>query len=230
MNRREQIMADALLRIAVIENHERELQKIDAAGKNARFSPNHEKRMKRMFKREHLHAGVIGFGKIAGRATLVLSVTVMLASFALFANAGVRAAVNDVIITWFGDHASFRYSDGNIETVSREWMPGYLPEGFTATRANYENGDTERWYSDSNGRTVFFGAYTVGSSISGIDNGHADYTAIKRDGVDYRIFASNEMGYPSGILWELDSHSFILNAELDKETLLEIAQSCKTTP
>jgi hypothetical protein len=57
-------------------------------------------------------------------------------------------------------------------------MPGYLPEGFTVKRANYENGDTERWYSDGNGRTVFFGAYTIGSGISGIDNEHADYTVV----------------------------------------------------
>jgi hypothetical protein len=218
-------MAEAILKIAVIKDHERELAELEKADNEVHFTEQHNRRMDKMFKRERVRRLTTKVCRIAYRSAAVLLIAFAAFSSAIMLNGEVRATVQTVIVEWFDTHTSFRYVNEPVDPVSVEWNLGYVPDGFAKTMSLFELGATEIRYEAADGSAITFRAFPLGSGTVSVDNENAGYRETIYKDVSYSIFESANADFPSVIIWDRGGYNFILTSFLDSGTMLEMADS-----
>jgi hypothetical protein len=218
-------MAEALLKIAVIKDYERELDELESDATPVNFSEAHEQRMRKIFRNGRIRRSAKKVWRATYKSAAVLVLVFAVFSSSLMFNGTVRAAVQNVIIAWFDSFTRFEYVGDPSSAETTEWKLGYVPEGYTKTKSLFETGATETDYQSEDGTELRFAAYPLGSGTVGVDNENSDYRAVTENGVVYHIFESYNGDFPSVILWADNEYDFMLRSSLDDETLLKMAQS-----
>jgi hypothetical protein len=222
-------MAEALLKIAVIKDYERELEELENDTTPVYFSDAHKSRMQRMFRYARFRRMTKKIWQVTYKSAAVLVIIFVMFSSLLMFNTTVRAAVEQVVIEWFESFTEFDFKGDSSGTANSEWHLGFVPDGYVKQRSLFEFGTIDMNYKSADGKTLRFTAYPLGSGTIGVDNENAEYKIESIRGVDYYVFEGEDDLYPTRVLWGGDEYEFYLSSGLNAETLLKVAQSVEFT-
>jgi len=224
-------ISEALLRRAVIQDHENELAAIppeDELRKMYTFSPQHEARMKTLFQKEKRRENKIVIFTALRRAAVVVAVIGSLLLGLLLSNSEVRAKVWTVMREWFEGFTRYSYNQeyfGDYD-YDIEWTFDYLPDGY-AEREKLDMGPSAAaiFYTDADGNEITF-QYSPAHEISfGISNEHTTFESIVYNGLEYDVYTAISDEYPSRIIWVMDNYAMNLTGYVEVDELLRMAQS-----
>jgi len=220
-------IAGAVIRAAVVENHIDELKRLSDDVSPVSFSEAHEKRMKRLFARVRAKRAAVRVWSITWKTAVVVAFVIAVISSVLLSNPKVYAAVSEVVIEFFSQFTTLRFSNSEETVKITEWELSWLPESFSETYREYDEGSSRAGYSDSNGIIIRFTASPSDSSQINVDNEQSAYSIKTTAGIDYYIFASTSEEAPSIIVWGNEGYSFMISSLCDIEILEKIAYSIK---
>jgi len=224
MTRKDRILAEAALRIAVVQNYERELTELEnEPNDDVIFSARHEKRMKRLFVQRRAMRTVRRIGAAARRASVSAALFVLVLTGAFMLNGEVRAAIGGAIVDWYDTFTSFNYTEQPEPPQNAEWRLGYVPDGYALSSVNYAAGATDAVYENSAGDVILFSAYPLGSNVVGVDNERSDVSSRMIDDTIYHIFTSE----PSIVIWSENGYDFLITASITEDELVKTAQFCQ---
>jgi len=159
------------------------------------------------------------------RMAVAAAVALSILTGSMLAYPAVRAAVADVFVEWFDGFTKFTGIGTQPSTV-RQWDLTYVPEGYAETDRIESELLTVIRYENSEGTLLDF-IYQPDSGIVAADNEDLLYREEFIDGVQYRIFESQDELKPTSIYWNKDGYMFTLSGYIDDEFLLDIASSVK---
>lgn len=221
-------ISEAILRYAVIENHNREMAAIPSDEELAKlytFSKRHEARMKALFAKENYKLIRRKIFKVSRNIAAVLIIMAVVLFGALLTNSDIRAAVKQVIIEWYDKFTRFNFSDQDAVEENAEWYPSYMIEGFKETEIFFVGVVRSIEFRNQENNLITFD-YGLADSVSyAIDNEHSTYETIENDGVEYHVFPAESNEYTSKIIWYDSGYAFYLNSKADLDELLKIAFS-----
>lgn len=163
---------------------------------------------------------------------LILAATVF---SLLMSNSKIRAAVADVIIEWYNTHIKIEFtsdpSDDTETTPISEYslQIGYIPEGFEL----YDKDESEqqlKTYLYKNGnkyiRLDFYTTNTVNNLLD-IEQYKFDNTII--NGLTAYILSNDKDYIQTVVVWGNESFTLILDAHLNTNETIKIAENIKVT-
>lgn len=225
--RRNDVLFEAVFRQAVIENHNQELEEIPTEkelAKSYAYSERHKERMKKLFareeKRERLARIFIASRKVAAAIFIVGGILFA----ALMTVPTVQGAVREAFMEWYGKFTKF-VPHQNEDTVIKEWLPSYIPDGFVIQDTFNVIDSTSIRYRKPDGQVIDFIYALVGNSSLSVNNEDVEYSQVDRNGVIYHVFSSNAVDTNNSVIWELDGYLFELRGLSPVDELLSIAYS-----
>ena len=219
---------EALVRQAVIDNYDRELDDIpprEELESMFSFSDRHEAMMKALFCRDARRVKAKKVADVSKRmaAGFVLAVAVLFGL--LMTSTTVRAAVGDTLVEFFDQFVSIRYQGEAEPDLASEWEPEYLPEGFTFQEKETLAAVVALTYRNDNGVIMTLDYSTAPRNVVYSDNEYTGYTSVYRDGTEYRILEAESNDFSTKIMWEEEKYYFILASKHDSDELLNTALS-----
>jgi hypothetical protein len=221
------VIFDTLLKEAVAENFREKMEAMPSEEELLRENPpsaHHIRRMKAIFAMERRMKIRTPVFKVAKAAVYVVCVIAALTFALLLTNPGVRAAVREAIVTFWGKFASVEFPEAETPSKSiQDFSLQYIPEGYSLD-STVENGETLlTFYMDANGDMLILDISPPNSYA--IDSEHQNYRTETVDGVVYHVFESTKSGDSTNIIWESEGFSFQLNGILSADELLRSAIS-----
>ncbi|MDR0813715.1 MAG: DUF4367 domain-containing protein [Oscillospiraceae bacterium] len=227
MNIKNTAVAEAILKAAIIENHERALENLQNDKSAINISALLDKKIHRLFSRERYRSAAHRMWRVVRRPIAAIITVFAAISILFLTNSSIRAAAKDVLIKWTSRFASFSDYDSERTAQNTEWRPTKIPDDFVLTNAVYAVGVTALAYEYTSEEYIAFDAYPIGSGQTNIDNEDVEYSVISRNGVDYHIFEILPPDKGTVIFWQAKEYDFVLSATLDKDELLKVALSVK---
>jgi hypothetical protein len=221
-------ISEAILRRAVIENHERELAAMPSNEELEAMYPlslSHERRMRKLFRRAHRQEVIAYVAHYARRIAAIFLFGVVIFFGALMTNPEVQAAVRETIISWQERFALFRFrGDSVIQNV--QWNLSFVPSGFEeVSRTEHEFGG-DIFYLHYDGRHIIFDFSRADQMTRAISIDYTELSIVIMESIEYNIFIPIEgSDHPVSVLWSAHDHVFLLVGDLDPEELLQIALS-----
>lgn len=143
-----------------------------------------------------------------------------------------RAWVQMVFEEWLASDMTVRFYGTGAAETGNTWELGYLPEGFVEITAEEIAGSHSFTYENSDGARIYFDYMPVaeGSSFN-FDNEHSDYSELTLNGQPAHLFASNQEGWPSALIWfdRTGEMGFQLIAPVEANVLLQMAGNTAPT-
>lgn len=179
--------------------------------------------IKQCQQKEWLCKGLKAMGRIA--AVIVIAAGISVAFLPQFKD--VRAACYRVWIQITNRYIQYDYEATGEGLEDIEF--GYIPEGFYKVR---EDADIRTYYAryenDKGGAFDLFYSISVSSNL---DNEHHIITDIKVNGSDGQYYASTDERFSNMLIWYNDDGCFQIDASLDKDEILKIAENiiCRRT-
>jgi hypothetical protein len=111
---------------------------------------------------------------------------------------------------------------------AHEWIPDYVPEGYTEIGRTSMEGVMSIDYQDASGNLLFFISAPADNSLS-VNNEDVEYWNEVLDGVEYYIFEGAAAGKYNAVICEIEEGQYRLSAEgvLPVDELIKILQSVK---
>lgn len=226
----DELRFEELLRVHASKAEERILANLPEPGERHVFSERFEWEMRVAIGRAASGKKPRRLGKL-GR--IAACAAVILASATVFSVSvpTVRASMQQMIMSWFPDHASFHFEEEESEAELTQAGPfelGYLPEGYRLEeRMDMQMMSHVEYQNAGGGRiSLMYAPLSSGYTIS-IDNEHSDHHEIEFEGDAAHLFVSNTEGYPSFLLWTKDGMSFCLVADVGEEEIIKLASHIK---
>jgi hypothetical protein len=228
MKQADKVLAEALLRVAVVENRERKMAEIGNDETDVCPTGEQNKRMYQSFKRIRFRKTAKRIMKTAAKSIAATMIIFSVFSSALLLSANVRAAVGNTIMEWYKTFTLFSYESSPAEPELREWELNYILDGFEESTSNYIAGASDKCYPNDGGDVINFSAYPVGSRTVAVDNEHSEYKVIADNEIEYHVFISTDNAYTTSIIWTDAGYDFLLSSDYAFEALLKAAQSVDT--
>ncbi len=227
-NELDDVIFEALLRKAVIENHQRELSALPTKGELSElytFSHRHEKRMNSLFAAERRKSAWAKIVYISKRAAAVFVIALTILSVALLTVPQVRATVWGTMVEWYNEFTKFSFSKEQTADENTEWRPKYLPKGFTESNAYSLITSKTVEYMNENGVLISLDYSISGNTSVTVDNEHSNYRSVNKHGVEYHVFEAETSEHTSKIIWENEGISFYIKSIITDDELLKVALS-----
>jgi hypothetical protein len=217
-------MAEAIFRQAVIDNYERELAEIDSEP-DMEMSDSQKLRMRMLFAKERRHTHTTTVFMWARRFTAVAASIFILLGGALLTVPEIRASVGQTIVAWYDTFVQF--GSGNQsepESVELDWLPGWLPDGFTKISESKISGITTMRYANAENSVIEFKYVTNDNALSANNEG-VEYGQTSHNGKVYHTFSAISDEFKSTVVWDTDGYLFNISGYVRIDQLLEIAWS-----
>ena len=218
---------DALLTEALTEHCERELERLDGT-ESVGFSPEFDKKIKKLRRSVGIKEQAAGFGKAARSIALTLAVVLSLCFCALLTQQEVYAAVQNVIRETFSDHDYITFKSDVEPETGKQLRLGYVPEGYELMQINFAGGFGATYlYDDGNDNYLTFDyGYSNGFFID-IDNEHSDSKEVTRNGQTYYYYypKNHDNNLDSALIWYNDGYAYCISVPLSLEELVKIAEN-----
>lgn len=170
------------------------------------------------------------------RAAVIVLVTATAAFSALLCNSGVRAAVRNTLLDWFGDHVRISSvshetdstsgssrPDGRSDISISEYSIGYLPEGFAKALPDYETEDQRQMiYRSEAGEYLVIDIYDKESTEIFVSIDDQKYSEIKLGQNPAYIFYDDNAG--AGMIFcEYAGQLLCVDGHASEEDLIAVA-------
>ena len=219
---------DALLTEALTEHCERELERLDGT-ESVGFSPEFDKKIKKLRRSVGIKEQAAGFGKAARSIALTLAVVLSLCFCALLTQQEVYAAVQNVIRETFSDHDLLTFRNKEQTEFDDSKRLGYIPERYELTQINFAgNCITMQYLNAHSDSDLFVFSYSsAGSSFFDMDNERHEYVEETINGQLYCFYIATQDGEDNTAIWYNDSYVYCISGQLSKEEIVEIAENIK---
>lgn len=230
MRQSDLLLSESLLRSAIIENHQREMEAILSTEADLAFSEGHNRRMNALFVSERTKRTFVSVRRFLIRAIAIIAIVFSLFGLSMLINPGVRASVANVIVEWYKTFTNFRGADigdmpaTQVEPAARR-TPLYLPKGFSETHSESVFGNITVEYQNNDGMTIYFYSAPSNALSDNVDNEHTTYSVVEKSNTEFHVFESADGAYPSSILWSVGGYYFRLTGYCPLDELWKMAES-----
>ena len=209
---------DALIDEAAAELYEKEG---DVEIPKAEFSPEHEKKMKQLFKKERRKYNLRRATAVAGRVACILLVVVAVMSVAIYSVEAWRVKFLNFIVDTDAPNTEIKFTDTKHSSFENDAMKiGYIPEGF----------ELEEDYSSKKNVFLTF-------------SGEEKYFQLKRNNISFNTAVNTEEGDVENVsirgyegiyvvnknenvlLWHDGTYTYRILSNLEKDELIKIAKN-----
>lgn len=224
---RNDMLFDALLKAAVREAYEKELDALtDEAKQRGNVpSPALDKRIEGLIKRSSRKIKVKRFAKGAGKAAACLCILLAVSSVILMSVEATRIAIFNAVLSWHAQYTEIEY--GASDAKAGIYRPAYLPAGYHEQELRPAGIITMIVYENEAGDQIVFTQEEAGHGKTAVDNEHTDYSKVQVSGNEGHLFQAQDEGNASILIWEDHGIVFNLIAVLDGEELIRIGDSIK---
>jgi hypothetical protein len=219
MDKKKEEMFDAMIKIAGREVLRQDLEAMPSEGDiDVTFTPGFERKMKTLIKRRRrkarsLPAKILRFAVVC-IAILSLTFTSAFAFVPPFRERAVKT-----VIEWTGISAGFTFAE------SDGIRPGYIPDGFVEVDFWEAYNSIYITYANHLASEIYFSKAMINGLKISIDSEHSTYHIDVINGLEAHIFTSNAEGYPSYVLFNDDTHAYLVYGFISVEELIRIAES-----
>ena len=223
-------MTNDIIKRAFIEAFDREFSDIptdDEIAKTHEFSKKFESKMKKLRKRAK-HKYVYIFNKPIRRAAVIVACILIMFTASLSIEA-VRTPVIDFCVTVYEKFTSiFFVSDDGSELVypmeiETLYTPAYIPDGYSLIEEENDAGTRELIYANADGDEICFQQYILTSNIT-IDAEEIIIEDIFIHTFEGIFHSKNGVNH---ILWHDNQYSYLIIGKIDKDVILNMAESIK---
>ena len=124
----------------------------------------------------------------------------------------VRAAVVNIVTTWYENRVELSFGNGCQEIeehplVSLEEFygitPAVIPDGYSENDRNERENLMFVQFKNAEGNYLELKLFSTAADIVwGFDTEHCEISSYTEDGVDYQLFQTIDEGWPSRMVWE----------------------------
>lgn len=223
---------DLVLKEALQECLDEELKEIDEMVANSpphEFSPQFEKRMKKLINSIGRKDRIKKAKRIIVRTAVSIAASFGIIFGVFLTQPEVSAAVQNVIRTVFDRYDKHDYigDELTIENFNNNIRLGYVPDGYYLSSGDYLAANVALIYKDIDDNKIMFD-YGIADGTSSIyDNEHNSYSNFTINGMEYNYYESNDDDFYDTLVWYKDGYFFSIFAHLSKEELVKIAENIK---
>ena len=223
---------DLVLKDALQDSLDKELQEIDEIAANSplhEFSPQFEKRMKKLINSIDRKDRIKKYKRIVVSTIVSIATAFGLTFGVLLTQPEVSAAVQNVIRTVFDRYDKYDYigNELTVENFNNNIRFGYIPNGYYLSSGVYSHAVVSLTYIDENGNEIMFD-YGIADGTSSIyDNENNSYSKFTINDTEYHYYESNDSDFFDTLVWYKDGYAFSILAHLSKEELVKIAENVK---
>ncbi len=223
---------DLVLKEALQECLDEELKEIDEMVANSpphEFSPQFEKRMKKLINSIGRKDRIKKAKRIIVRTAVSIAAAFGIIFGVFLTQPEVSAAVQNVIRTVFDRYDKYDYigDELTVENFNNNIRLGYVPDGYYLSSGDYLAANVALIYKDIDDNKIMFD-YGIADGTSSIyDNEHNSYSDFTINGMEYNYYESNDDDFYDTLVWYKDGYSFSIFAHLSKEELVKIAENIK---
>lgn len=219
---------DAVIKEALIESVNRELDEAEQAAEPHSFSPQFEHNMKKILKSIGRKEKVQNLGRAFCKFAVTAAAVMGIMFSGLLTQQEVSAAVSNVIKNVFPTHDKYTYQ-GSFDSDDMDFdysiEPGYIPEGYELRTVNYLGNAKLMTYESEDEKTIDFDyGFADGTSIT-VDNETHSYKEITENDKTYYFYKSEEVDDFSMLIWFDEKFSYSITAQLFEDEFVKIAES-----
>ena len=219
---------DAVIKEALIESMNRELDETEQNIEPHKFSSQFEHNMNRLIKSSGRKEKAQTVGKVIGKCA-VTAATVMGIMFGGFlTQQEVYAAVGNVIRSILSTHDQYTYQENSEDIVFDDTIRlGYVPEGYELRSVYYMGNGNLLTYESKDGHNLYFDySFAENSSIT-IDNETHSYKEIFKNNKRYYFYKS-EVDDLNTLIWFDEKYSYSIDAQISEDEIIKIAENIKS--
>lgn len=219
---------DAVIKEALIESMNRELDETEQNIEPHKFSSQFEHNMNRLIKSLGRKEKAQTVGKVIGKFA-VTAATVMGIMFGGFlTQQEVYAAVGNVIRSIFSTHDKYTYQENSEDIVFDDTIRlGYVPEGYELRSVYYMGNGNLLTYESKDGHNLYFDySFAENSSIT-IDNETHSYKEIFKNNKRYYFYKS-EVDDLNTLIWFDEKYAYSIDAQISEDEIIKIAENIKS--
>lgn len=219
---------DLILTDALKESMKIEFEEIDklTAEETHEFSPQFEKKMRKLINSIGRKDRIKKFKRFAAKSVVVLSIIFTLIFSGLLTQPEVFAAVQNVFRNVFDKYDEFEFvgDELTVENFDNSFRLGYVPDSFLLSEGRYSPISVTLIYSNENSNIKF--QYRIADGFSAnFDNEHNSYMSFYSNGIEYHYYESNDNDFYDTLVWYTDGYVFSIFAHLSKDELVKIAEN-----
>lgn len=219
---------DAVIKEALIESMNRELDETEQNIEPYNFSSQFEHKMNRLIKSLGRKEKAQTVGKVIGKFA-VTAATVMGIMFGGFlTQQEVYAAVGNVIRSIFSTHDKYTYQENSEDIVFDDTIRlGYVPEGYELRSVYYMGNANLLTYESEEGKNICFNySLAEGSSIT-VDNESHIYKEIIEYNIIYYFYKSEQDDFNT-LIWFDEKYAYSIDAQIPEDEIIKIAENIKS--
>ena len=221
---------DLILTDALKESMKIEFEEIDklTAEETHEFSPQFEKKMRKLINSIGRKDRIKKFKRFAVKSVVVLSIVFTLIFGGLLTQPEVFAAVQNVFRSIFDKYDKYEYLGEELtsENFDNDIKFGYVPDGYSLSKGDYSPIDVTLFYTNETDKIIF--EYCIANFTTSLyDNEHSSYSSFILNDVEYHYYESNDNVFTNKLIWYKDGYEFGIYAHLSKEELVKIAENLK---
>lgn len=219
---------DILIKEALIEKWDKELDELKLQTTPHGFSRSFNKRIQRIRFSIASKNNIKKAGKIALKAVASIAIVMGVCFGGLLTQPKIYAAVSEVIKEIFSSHDSYFYQKENDGIVfDKDKKPVYIPESYELRSVYYAKNNVSLTYESVDGKFIYCGYGLAEGSLISMDNERHTYSELKYDDITYYFYEAIEENSFNTLIWYSDGYYYSIDAQLERDKIVKIAKSIK---
>lgn len=219
---------DLILADALKESMKKEFEEIDklTAEETHEFSPQFEKKMRKLINSIGRKDRIKKFKRFAAKSVVVLSIVFTLIFGGLLTQPEVFASVQNVFRSVFDTHDRYEYVGEELttENFDNNIRLGYVPDGYYLSEGYYSPVAVTLVYTNKLNEITF--EYRIADgSVSSYDNENNSYMSFYSNGIEYYYYESSDTDFDDKVIWYESGYKFGIYAHLSEDELVNIAEN-----
>lgn len=220
---------DAVIKEALIESMNRELEELEQNTEPHKFSLRFEHNMNKLIKRIGRKEKAQAAGKVIGKFAVTAAALMGIMFGGFLTQPEVYAAVSNVIRSTFSTHDKYTYQDKSEDIVFDDtFRLGYVPDGYELRSVYYMGNANFLTYESEDGKTIDF-EYAIADATSiSVDNERHIFKEINKSNQTYYYYESTEADDFSVLIWYDNGYVYCIDAQTCKDKIVKIAENIIT--
>lgn len=221
---------DAMLKVACEEVMESKIKEWDEDdGEEHEFSPEFERKMKKLMQSQTRKANAVKAKKALSRAAIVI-LAIMAAGFTVTMSAeALRVQFFNTITDFAEEYIGFSFRSQTEQPVDTGGViyPSYVPEGFQIDDTQIMPDAVTIVYRNDDGERIFIDQYVMndGTNVQ-IDGEHIGFSyIINIDEIKINVYEGKDDNDSNYITWDDWTTFFLVSGTMQPSELIEMAKS-----
>lgn len=217
---------DAVIKEALIESMNRELDEMEQNIEPHKFSSQFEHNMNKLIKNIGRKEKAQTVGKVIGKFA-VTAATVMGIMFGGFlTQQEVYAAVGNVIRSIFSTHDKYTYQENSEDIVFDDTIRlGYVPNGYELRTALYSHSNVLLTYESVDENSIDFEYGLADTTSVSVDNERHILKEINKKEQTYYYYEPIEADDFSTLIWYNNGYVYSIDAQFSEDEIIKIAEN-----